>query len=414
MQQIVAKESAGKSTILETLPMLPFFPRKRRCCTRMAIHLRMRRTPGRSRVTLTVLSVNLEVELSREIPQENGWLSVQAGVEIVVVVVVVVGGRSLFVVISLVDAFVVLVVVVVVVMTMLTRMLMPVVHVALCLMKELFGGAKKEQIISEKIIEVRVERPDVPCLDLVDLPGMAQLPQEKAEQVNKIYQRQLQDDRESGNQCIKRTTVPEHLDLEYPSAELAIRAKQEDESPESVGAVALKNGWVCTMQKYLGTTEVSRRLGPDSEVTQKIYKSFVADVLHTTVVAEVWKIFGNFENGQLCAGMLDGVRDILLTESVLCKDEPLNFNIQTASLRLYHKESCKSQWEAEPIIQLCHFKEYVAEIMKKHIEMLGRCKQNLRGSLETLINRLFDVDFPSPYLEAAKICQVIVSEPEGS
>eukprot|EP00438_Fugacium_kawagutii_P016303 Skav208506 [mRNA] locus=scaffold1658:194598:197080:+ [translate_table: standard] len=74
--------------------------------------------------------------------------------------------------------------------------------------KELFGGAKKEQIISEKIIEVRVERPDVPCLDLVDLPGMAQLPQEKAEQVQKIYQRQLQDDRESGNQCMYLAVVP--------------------------------------------------------------------------------------------------------------------------------------------------------------------------------------------------------------
>lgn len=46
-------------------------------------------------------------------------------------------------------------------------------------------------------------------------------------------------------------------------------------------------------------------------------------------------------------GMLDEVRDILLTESVLCKDGPLNFNIQTASLRLYHTQSCKSKWEVQ-------------------------------------------------------------------
>ena len=73
-----SEESAGKSTILEMLAMLPFFPRKRRCCTRLAIHLRLRRTPGISRATLTVLSAEGEEELSRDIPQENGWLIVQA------------------------------------------------------------------------------------------------------------------------------------------------------------------------------------------------------------------------------------------------------------------------------------------------------------------------------------------------
>lgn len=63
-------------------------------------------------------------------------------------------------------------------------------------------------------------------------------------------------------------------------------------------------------------------------------------------------------------------------------------------------QGCSSQ--AEPIIQLCHFKEYVGKIMKKHIEMLGQCKQNLRERLVNIINRLFDVDFPTPYLEAGR------------
>ena len=71
------KESAGKSTILEQLAMLPFFPRKRRCCTRLAIHVRLRRTPGISRATLTVLDGKGEEQHWREIPQENGWLVVQ-------------------------------------------------------------------------------------------------------------------------------------------------------------------------------------------------------------------------------------------------------------------------------------------------------------------------------------------------
>lgn len=73
------KESAGKSTILEQLAMLPFFPRKRRCCTRLAIHVRLRRTPGISRATLTVLNGKGEEQHCREIPQENGWLVVQVG-----------------------------------------------------------------------------------------------------------------------------------------------------------------------------------------------------------------------------------------------------------------------------------------------------------------------------------------------
>lgn len=47
-------------------------------------------------------------------------------------------------------------------------------------MQELFGSGKEERIIAEKSIVVKVERPDVPCLDLVDLPGLTQTPKEKA------------------------------------------------------------------------------------------------------------------------------------------------------------------------------------------------------------------------------------------
>ena len=49
------------------------------------------------------------------------------------------------------------------------------------LMQELFGSGKEERIIAEMSIVVKVERPDVPCLDLVDLPGLTQFPEEKAE-----------------------------------------------------------------------------------------------------------------------------------------------------------------------------------------------------------------------------------------
>ena len=38
-------QGTGKSTILEQLANEPIFPRNRRFCTRMAIHLRLRRDP---------------------------------------------------------------------------------------------------------------------------------------------------------------------------------------------------------------------------------------------------------------------------------------------------------------------------------------------------------------------------------
>lgn len=80
--KVMGDESAGKSTILEMLAMIPLFPRKRRSCTRLAIHLRLRRTPGVSRVWLSVASADDESkEFSMEIPQENGWSMVQEVME---------------------------------------------------------------------------------------------------------------------------------------------------------------------------------------------------------------------------------------------------------------------------------------------------------------------------------------------
>lgn len=136
--------------------------------------------------------------------------------------------------------------------------------------------------------------------------------------------------------------------------------------------------------------------------------------------------------------MVGAVKNILVAESELCKDGLCDFNIKTASLRLYSTGTCSSQWEvqeklkdrqlcfcdhdefssikhvtfekgrgtqtsrwqAEPIIQLCHYKDYVDEIIKKHTDMLNERKRHLRESLETLIHRLVDVDSSSRYLEA--------------
>ena len=63
---------------------IPVFPRKRRCCTRVAIHLRLRRDPGESRAILKIQAATGEGEDGevRSMPQENGWLLVEELMEI--------------------------------------------------------------------------------------------------------------------------------------------------------------------------------------------------------------------------------------------------------------------------------------------------------------------------------------------
>ena len=60
-------------------------------------------------------------------------------------------------------------------------------------------------------------------------------------------------------------------------------------------------------------------------------------------------------------------------------------------------------WQVKPIIQLCHFRDYVCEIMKNHCKMLEKAKTCLRESVEKLIDCLVRRDVPSPYLEASSI-----------
>ncbi|CAE7823513.1 PUB34 [Symbiodinium sp. CCMP2456] len=63
------KESAGKSTILEQLAKLPLLPRRRTLCTRVAIHMRLRRSPDESSVTLAVYKVTARGETLEKGPE---------------------------------------------------------------------------------------------------------------------------------------------------------------------------------------------------------------------------------------------------------------------------------------------------------------------------------------------------------
>ncbi|CAK9050251.1 unnamed protein product [Durusdinium trenchii] len=516
---VVGDENAGKSTILEMLAMIPVFPRRRSCSTLLAIHLRLRRHPGMSRATLRVLPADGQETgeagevVCMDMPQENGWLMVQE---------------------------------------QMTR-----------LRKEL---TKESGIVSEKIIVVEVRRSDVPCLDLVDLPGLTTSPPEKAAQINRIYEQQLEDDRRNGNHNMYLAIVPaagdfvptnhnawkfieekglqdrtfgvfskcdQNSDADFLRAvTLDEPAEQDGSSPESLGAARLSNGWVVTMQKpphegyfkhhnyerlnwqlkqeeewfsspkvpdqqrhfprllagqcagiaqlvarlengyclnlkqnwkelamaktfekeaivefdikmlgvvedldrrqQLAEEEVQRRLGPNSDVTKGMYNRFVQDVLHKRVPDQVRQILADFAVGQKCSGhafkkvlqkkkdqltallndvlqrqksMGDEVGHILSFESKVCKDGPCDFNISTASLRLYPSKGCKSKWNIQerlqegPIIQLCHYKNYLQAIMQKYKEMVGTAEASLRNSGEKLIERFFDVDSLSPYLE---------------
>eukprot|EP00439_Symbiodinium_sp_Y106_P007843 s9136_g1.t1 len=66
---VVGDEGAGKSTILEQLAKLPLLPRRRTVCTRLAIHVRLRRCPDESSVTLAVYKVTARGETLEKGPE---------------------------------------------------------------------------------------------------------------------------------------------------------------------------------------------------------------------------------------------------------------------------------------------------------------------------------------------------------
>jgi len=78
---VIGSESTGKSTLLERLAMMPLFPRARRTCTRVPIHLHLRRcAPGESHARMTVFDSGHEPphDLGPIIAINNGWERVQA------------------------------------------------------------------------------------------------------------------------------------------------------------------------------------------------------------------------------------------------------------------------------------------------------------------------------------------------
>ena len=118
---VLGAESSGKSTILERLAMMSIFPRDANICTRLPIHVHMRRTATTSIPMLRVRNlVSNEIELEYAISAETGYLDVREEMN------------------KIVQRY----------------------NKAVC------------GVVRDTIIEIFICNPNVPSLDLVDLPGL--------------------------------------------------------------------------------------------------------------------------------------------------------------------------------------------------------------------------------------------------
>ena len=234
---VIGDESAGKSTVLEQLAMLPVFPRNRRFCTRLAIHMRLRRsTTGESVAKLSVHDAITMRPCSEQetIPLARGFEYVQAK------------------------------------------------------MDELIEDVKAESpedtigILSNRAIVLEIQHCAVPSIDLIDLPGLTQHPKEKAEITKKIVEQQVRHDQSTGGHAMYLAIVPASGDVRPNTNSAMAFVEMEDlkdrtfgvftkcdqisesdiirclitgedtpsgDSPADFGAVHLEKGWVASMLK---------------------------------------------------------------------------------------------------------------------------------------------------------------------
>ena len=124
--QIIAigTESSGKSTVLERLAMMSIFPRSENMCTRLPIHVHLRRTPVPCMPRLVVTNTRTKmVEKEYFISVDSGHVDVQQEMNEVL---------------------------------------------------KRYNNGYVTGVIDNVIIELFISNADVPCLDLVDMPGLIQ------------------------------------------------------------------------------------------------------------------------------------------------------------------------------------------------------------------------------------------------
>ena len=174
---VIGDESSGKSTVLEQLIRMPLFPRKKTFCTRLPIHVRLRRPDAAqdecASVTMSVITAKAYAEHGYDAKPEEGTTPCT---------------------ISTASGY----------------------HFVQDRMDELSNSLAGETggVICNRIIVLNVLHPDVPVLDLIDLPGLVAVdvpgvtPPGKVEAIERVISHQIAADRQHGMTSFYLVIVP--------------------------------------------------------------------------------------------------------------------------------------------------------------------------------------------------------------
>jgi len=170
---VIGDESSGKSTVLEQLIRMPLFPRNKTFCTRLPIHVRLRRPDSAESATVRMSVITAdgyrEHGYDAETEETPCTISTAAGF-----------------------------------------------HFVQDRMNELSNRLAGETggIVSDRIIVLDVLHPEVPVIDLIDLPGIVSVdvpgvtPPGKVEAVERVISEQIDADRERGMTSFYLVVVP--------------------------------------------------------------------------------------------------------------------------------------------------------------------------------------------------------------
>mmetsp|Transcript_5757 Transcript_5757/g.20045 ORF Transcript_5757/g.20045 Transcript_5757/m.20045 type:complete len:846 (-) Transcript_5757:1193-3730(-) len=234
---VVGDESTGKSTLLEQLAMLPVFPRKKRFCTRMAIHLRLRRDadlPALATLSVQNAQTRQPIGETKRLPAgANGYIYLQEAMDEV-------------------------------------------------LKQEEEINKNHCGIITSKILVLEVRHPAVASIDLIDLPGITRHPADKEAATQHVLAQEVQFDNQTGKHAMYLAVVPASGDVRpntnsamcfiekhgLQSRSFGVFSKTDQlndvdvlralvtgentpdgESPAELGGVPLEKGWIATMLK---------------------------------------------------------------------------------------------------------------------------------------------------------------------
>ena len=255
---VVGDESAGKSTILEQLAMLPVFPRKKRFCTRLAIHVRLRRShekPSVARLTVQDSTSGRRVRLDGTLEERISAPSDFDGAHYVEAIPIANGFKYV-------------------------QERMQVIIDGHCKRGEMKDAATG--VVSDRILVLEVQHPNVPSIDLIDLPGLTTYPEAKATEIHNILKKTVETDAARGGHAMYLAIVPASGDVR-PNTNTAmafierhgLKSKtfgvfskcdqvtdpdtvrslitgcntEDGETSVDMGAVHLDKGWIASMLK---------------------------------------------------------------------------------------------------------------------------------------------------------------------